>query len=50
MLALADRSDQECAEDRANILFGIVRDAAYRLRRLTKDELVKGQDNRELLN
>ena len=50
MLALANRGDTECAEDRANILFGIVRDAAYRLRRMTREELVKAQRDREMLN
>lgn len=39
MLSLADRGDLERGDDSCGILYGILRDAAYNLRRLTEQEL-----------
>lgn len=49
MLLLADRGDEEMTDDSCGILFGIVRDAAYRLRALAEAELEKARDKSTLL-
>ena len=38
MLALADEGDRDRLDDSCGILFGILRDMAYRLRRLGQEE------------
>lgn len=38
MLALADEGDRDRLDDSCGILFGILRDSAYRLRNLAEEE------------
>lgn len=38
MLALADEGDRDRTDDSCGILYGILRDSAYRLRALTEEE------------
>lgn len=38
MLALADEGDQERSDTNCGVLYGILRDMAYRLRKLTEQE------------
>lgn len=38
MLALADEGDMERTDDSCGIIYGILRDAAYRLRKLAEQE------------
>jgi hypothetical protein len=38
MLALADEGDRDRVDDSCGILYGILRDSAYRLRTLTEQE------------
>lgn len=38
MLALADEGDMERDDDSCGIIYGILRDAAYRLRKLAEQE------------
>ncbi len=38
MLALADEGDRDRTDDSCGILYGILRDSAYRIRRLTEEE------------
>jgi hypothetical protein len=39
MLRIADRGMQDCNEDDCIILYGAIRDCAYRIKRLVKDYL-----------
>jgi hypothetical protein len=39
MLRIADRGMQDCDEDDCIILYGAIRDCAYRITRLVKDYL-----------
>ncbi len=41
MIALADEGDRDRKDDSCGILYGILRDTAYRLRTLTEDECTK---------
>ena len=41
MLALADEGDRDRTDDSCGILFGILRDMAYRLRKLSQEECSK---------
>jgi hypothetical protein len=41
MLALADEGDRDRNDDSCGILYGILRDMAYRLRKLADDECEK---------
>ncbi len=41
MLALADEGDRDRNDDSCGILYGILRDCAYRLRDLAKRECIK---------
>ncbi len=41
MLALADEGDRDRNDDSCGILYGILRDAAYRLRSLAEEECKK---------
>ncbi len=41
MLALADEGDRDRNDDSCGILYGILRDTAYRLRELAKEECEK---------
>lgn len=43
MIALADEGDAERADDSCGILFGMLRDMGYRLRRLAEEEKLKHQ-------
>jgi hypothetical protein len=43
MLALADEGDRDRVDDSCGILYGILRDSAYRLRSLTEEELHRHQ-------
>ena len=43
MLALADEGDRDRDDDSCGILYGILRDSAYRLRGLTEEEKKKHQ-------
>lgn len=43
MLALADEGDRDRNDDSCGILYGILRDTAYRLRELAKEECAKHQ-------
>jgi len=43
MLALADEGDRDRNDDSCGILYGILRDMAYRLRSLAEQECVKHQ-------
>lgn len=44
MLALADEGDRDRNDDSCGILYGILRDSAYRLRALTEEECQKHRD------
>ena len=37
MLRIADRGMQDCNEDSCIILYGAIRDCAYRIKRIVKD-------------
>ena len=39
MLRIADRGMQDCDEDGCIILYGAIRDCAYRIKRIVKDYL-----------
>jgi hypothetical protein len=39
MLALADEGDRDRADDSCGILYGVLRDAAYRIRSLSEEEI-----------
>jgi hypothetical protein len=41
MLALADEGDRDRDDDSCGIVYGILRDAAYRLRKLAEEECEK---------
>ena len=41
MLALADQGDRERDDDSCGIVYGVLRDAAYRIRRLAEEECDK---------
>lgn len=41
MLALADEGDRDRNDDSCAILFGILRDSAYRIRKLAEEECEK---------
>lgn len=41
MIALADEGDRDRNDDSCGILYGILRDSAYRLRALTEEECTK---------
>jgi hypothetical protein len=41
MLALADEGDRDRNDDSCGILFGILRDTGYRLRKLAEEECQK---------
>ena len=43
MLALADEGDRDRVDDSCGILFGILRDMAYRLRKVAESECEKHQ-------
>jgi hypothetical protein len=43
MLALADEGDRDRNDDSCGILYGILRDSAYRLRKLAEEECEKHQ-------
>ena len=44
MLALADEGDRDRQDDSTGILYGILRDAAYKLRMAAEAELAKNTD------
>ncbi len=44
MLALADEGDRDRNDDSCGILYGILRDMAYRLRNLAEEECTKHRD------
>ncbi len=44
MLALADEGDRDRNDDSCGILYGVMRDMAYRLRRLAEEECGKHRD------
>ncbi len=39
MLALADEGDRDRIDDTCGIVFGVLRDMAYRLRKMTDEEI-----------
>ena len=41
MLALADEGDRDRNDDSCGIIYGVLRDAAYRLRKLAEEECDK---------
>ncbi len=41
MLALADRGDRDRDDDSCGIVYGVLRDAAYRIRKLAEEECEK---------
>jgi hypothetical protein len=41
MLALADEGDRDRTDDSCGILYGVLRDSAYRLRKLAEEECDK---------
>ena len=41
MMALADEGDRDRIDDTCGIIYGILRDAAYRLRKIAKEECEK---------
>ena len=41
MLALADRGDRDRDDDSCGIVYGVLRDAAYRVRKLAEEECEK---------
>jgi len=43
MLALADEGDRDRDDDTCGIIYGILRDAAYHLRKLTEEECLRHQ-------
>ena len=43
MLALADEGDRDRNDDSCGILYGILRDSAYRLRKLAEEECEEHQ-------
>ncbi len=43
MLALADEGDRDRNDDSCGIVYGVLRDTAYRLRRLAEEECDKHQ-------
>ena len=45
MLALADEGDRDRDDDSCGILFGILRDTAYRLRRIAEEECEKHKNS-----
>ena len=45
MLALADEGDRDRQDDSCGILYGILRDSAYRLRSLAEEECQKHRDH-----
>ena len=45
MLALADEGDRDRNDDSCGILYGILRDMAYRLRNLAEEECDKHRDS-----
>ena len=44
MIALADEGDRDRQDHSCGIIYGILRDNAYRLRKLAKEECVKHQE------
>ena len=44
MLALADEGDRDRNDDSCGIIYGILRDSAYRLRKLAENECDKHRD------
>jgi hypothetical protein len=44
MLALADEGDRDRNDDSCGIVYGILRDSAYRLRKLAENECDKHRD------
>lgn len=44
MLALADEGDQDRRDNTCGILYGVLRDAAYRIRKLAEEEIRRHQD------
>jgi hypothetical protein len=44
MLALADEGDRDRNDDSCGIVYGILRDAAYRLRKLAEQECEKHKE------
>ena len=44
MLRIADRGMQDCDEDDCIILYGAIRDCAYRIKRLVKDKVPNNQN------
>jgi hypothetical protein len=47
MLALADEGDRDRDDDTCGIIYGIMRDAAYHLRKLTEEECLRHQRARK---
>ena len=45
MLALSDEGDRDRIDDSCGILYGVMRDMAYRLRRMAKEEYEKHMSN-----
>ncbi len=46
MLELADLGDNYRVDDGCGVVFGSLRDSAYKLRKLAKDELIKHEQKR----
>lgn len=44
MLALADEGDRDRDDTNCGIIYGVLRDSAYKLRRLAKDECGKHKE------
>ena len=44
MLALADEGDRDRNDDSCGIVYGVLRDCAYRLRKLAEEECDKHKD------
>ncbi|NOZ86702.1 MAG: hypothetical protein GXP49_10605 [Deltaproteobacteria bacterium] len=50
MLALAAKGDQERHDPWCGIVYGVLRDAAYKLRRLAEKELIRHKEKSDMQN
>ncbi len=48
MLELADLGDNYRPDDGCGVVYGIIRDSAYRIRALAKDELARHKTQKEI--
>jgi hypothetical protein len=46
MLELADLGDNYRVDDGCGVVYGVLRDSAYKLRKLAEDELIKHEQKR----